>query len=81
MTGRILTPLKEGALGWLLPSVRAAVNTLSGSITFIRQSAEWGMGSAKKVFHRLVLHLPYDKEKRRQCLDNIFVTPTTELEQ
>ncbi|ETI43643.1 hypothetical protein F441_11400 [Phytophthora nicotianae CJ01A1] len=41
MTGRILTPLKKGDLGRLVPSVRRVATSLSAAITSIRQSAEW----------------------------------------
>ncbi|KAE9266389.1 hypothetical protein PR003_g32141, partial [Phytophthora rubi] len=44
MVGRIMTPLKEGDLGRLVPSVRAVAQLKSGAITFVRQAAEWGMG-------------------------------------
>ncbi|KAJ8558670.1 hypothetical protein ON010_g8782 [Phytophthora cinnamomi] len=45
MAGRILTPLKEGDLGRLIPSVPESAQILSAAITSIRQAAEWGMGS------------------------------------
>lgn len=72
MTGRILTPLKEGDIGRLVPSVRKAANIMSAAITFVRQPAEWGMGVIEKVYHRLPLPLPYDTNKRKQRLDNLF---------
>jgi hypothetical protein len=72
MVGRIMTPLKEGDLGRLVPSVRAVAQAKSGSITFVRQAAEWGMGSVEKVYRRLLHPLPYDKEKRKLRLDNLF---------
>ncbi|GMF52807.1 unnamed protein product [Phytophthora fragariaefolia] len=72
MIGRIMSPLKEGDASRLVPSVQAAVKALSGAITSIRQSAEWGMGSVEKVYHRLLMPLPYDRNKRQQRLDNIF---------
>ncbi|EGZ04590.1 hypothetical protein PHYSODRAFT_536076 [Phytophthora sojae] len=72
MIGRIMTPLKDGDASRLVPSVRAAAKALSGAITSIRQSAEWGMGSIEKVYHRLLMPLPYDRSKRQQRLDNIF---------
>ncbi|KAJ8575197.1 hypothetical protein ON010_g4016 [Phytophthora cinnamomi] len=72
MTGRILTPLKEGDLGRLIPSVRESAQILSAAITSIRQAAEWGMGSVEKVYKRLLLPLPPDKSKRALRLDNLF---------
>jgi hypothetical protein len=72
MTGRVMTPLKEGDLSRLVPSVRKAAKAMSGAITFIRQSAEWGMGVVEKVYHRLWLPLPYDMQKRQRRLDNLF---------
>lgn len=53
MTGNFLTPLKEGDLRKLLPSVRPVAKRLSRAITFGRQATEWGMGSVAKVYHRL----------------------------
>lgn len=72
MTGRILTPLKDGDLGRLLPSVRESATVLSAAITSIRQAAEWGMGSVSKVYKRLLLPLPPDKHTRALRLDNLF---------
>ncbi|GMF14611.1 unnamed protein product [Phytophthora fragariaefolia] len=72
MCGRIMTPLKEGDLARLVPSVRAIAHHKSKAITFIRQSIEWGMGSVEKVFHRLALPLPYDVQQRRIRPDNLF---------
>ncbi|EGZ26545.1 hypothetical protein PHYSODRAFT_470293 [Phytophthora sojae] len=72
MIGRILTPLKEGDLGRLVPSVRPAAQRMSAAITSVRQDAEWGMGSIEKVYHRLLHPLPYDVGKRKQRLDNLF---------
>jgi hypothetical protein len=67
-----MTPLKEGDLGRLVPSVRGVAQEKSGAITFVRQAAEWGMGSVQKVYRRLLHPLPYDKEKRKLRLDNLF---------
>lgn len=72
MKGRILTPLKDGDLGRLTPSVRPVARALSGAITFIRQSAEWGMGSIEKVYGRLLVPLPFETSKRQKRLDNLF---------
>ncbi|ETI33759.1 hypothetical protein F443_19591 [Phytophthora nicotianae P1569] len=72
MTGRILTPLKEGDLNRLLLSVREVAKLLSAAITSIHQAAEWGMGSIEKVYHRLLLPLPYNQDLRQRRLDNLF---------
>ncbi|KAJ8566612.1 hypothetical protein ON010_g6508 [Phytophthora cinnamomi] len=72
MVGRIMTPLKEGDLGRLVPTVRAVAQLKSSAITFVRQTAEWGMGSVEKVYRRLLHSLRYDKEKRKLRLDNLF---------
>jgi hypothetical protein len=72
MTGRILTPLKDGDLERILPSLRSSARTLHNAITSVRQAAEWGMGSMQKVYSRLNLPLPYDPELRDQRLNNIF---------
>ncbi|ETN16130.1 hypothetical protein PPTG_06346 [Phytophthora nicotianae INRA-310] len=72
MTGRILTPLKDGDLERLTPSVRSSARTLYNAITSVRQAAEWGMGSVQKVYSRLNLPLPYDPELRGLRLNNLF---------
>ncbi|GMF42323.1 unnamed protein product [Phytophthora fragariaefolia] len=71
MVGKIMTPLKEGDLARLVSSVREVAQEKSGAITFVRQAAEWGMGSIE-VYRRLLHPLPYDKEKRKLRLDNLF---------
>ncbi|KAE9037234.1 hypothetical protein PR003_g6695 [Phytophthora rubi] len=45
MTGRILTPLKDGDIDRIVPSLRSSARTLHNAITSVRQAAEWGMGS------------------------------------
>jgi hypothetical protein len=45
---------------------------MSGAITSIRQAIEWGMGSVEKLFHRLALPLPPDKDKRKVRLGNLL---------
>ncbi|OWY97429.1 hypothetical protein PHMEG_00032039 [Phytophthora megakarya] len=65
MTEHILTPLKEGDVGIFVPSVRRVAKVMS--ITFGRQSVEWGMGLIEDVFHRLLMPLPV-----KQCLENLF---------
>ncbi|KAE9224594.1 hypothetical protein PF004_g12173 [Phytophthora fragariae] len=72
MTGRVMSPLKDDDLSRVVPSVRRAAKIMSGAITFVRQLAEWGMGSVEKVYHRLLLPLPYDVNKRKMRLDNLF---------
>ncbi|KAG3091680.1 hypothetical protein PI125_g17355 [Phytophthora idaei] len=72
MRGRILTTLKDGDIDRLLPSVRRSARMLHSAITSVWQAAEWGMGSVEKVYHRLLLPLPYEPERRRLMLSNIF---------
>ncbi|KAE8907809.1 hypothetical protein PF005_g20987 [Phytophthora fragariae] len=72
MVGRIMTPLKDGDLARLVPSVRPAAQLMSGAITSVRQTIEWGMGSVEKVYRRLLQPLPYDVNKRKLRLDNLF---------
>ncbi|ETV69601.1 hypothetical protein H257_14740 [Aphanomyces astaci] len=47
---------------------------MSDSITSLRQAAEWGMGSAVKVYRQLDLKLPYDPTLRGRRLQNIFLS-------
>ncbi|EGZ27306.1 hypothetical protein PHYSODRAFT_469825, partial [Phytophthora sojae] len=72
MVGRILTPLKDGDLEGILPSLRSSARTLHNAISSVRQAAEWGMGSMRKVYSRLNLPLPYDPELRGHRINNIF---------
>lgn len=72
MTGRILTSLMDGDLAKLLPSVRPVAKRLSHTITFVRQAAEWDMGSVEKVYYRVLLPLPSKKKERSNQLDNFF---------
>ncbi|KAE8959119.1 hypothetical protein PR003_g31879 [Phytophthora rubi] len=72
MSGRILTPLKDGDLDRILPSLRSSARTLHNAITSVRQAAEWGMGSIQKVYSRLNLPLPYDQQLRGVRLNNMF---------
>lgn len=60
LTGRIYTPLKNGDIERILPSLRSSARTLHNAITSVRQTAEWDMGSLQKVYSRLKLPLPYD---------------------
>ncbi|ETM48425.1 hypothetical protein L914_07034 [Phytophthora nicotianae] len=57
MTGRILTPLKDGDLERIQPLLRSSARKLHNGITSVRQAAEWGMGSVQKVYSRLNLPL------------------------
>ncbi|KAI9906993.1 hypothetical protein PsorP6_004382 [Peronosclerospora sorghi] len=73
MFGRIVTPLKDGAL---LRAVaqganEAEVERVNSAITSIRQAAEWGMGVVDGVFRRLLGLLPFDPVVRRRRLANI----------
>ncbi|RHZ26679.1 hypothetical protein DYB31_008490 [Aphanomyces astaci] len=70
--GRIITPLKDGDLERQPPECRLALQTMSDCITSLRQAAEWGMGSATKVYRQLLLPLPYNPTLRGMRLDNIF---------
>ncbi|KAE8992639.1 hypothetical protein PR003_g5872 [Phytophthora rubi] len=72
MKGRNLTPLEDGDIDRLLPSVRRPARMLHNAITSVRQAAEWGMGSVEKEYHRLLLPLPYDPDRRRSFLSNVF---------
>ncbi|KAE9302157.1 hypothetical protein PF008_g22559 [Phytophthora fragariae] len=72
MTGRILTPLKDGDIERIEPCLRSAARTLHNAITSIRQAAEWGMGSVQKVYSRINLPLPYDPDLRGMRLNNLF---------
>ncbi|KAE9071735.1 hypothetical protein PF010_g25753 [Phytophthora fragariae] len=72
MTGRILTPLKDGDIERIEPCLRSAARTLHNAITSIRQAAEWGMGSVQKIYSRINLPLPYDPDLRGMRLNNLF---------
>lgn len=72
MTGRILTPLKEGDIDKILPSLRRPARMMDNAITSIRQAAEWGMGSVEKVYGRLLLPLLWNPAQQGMCLLNIF---------
>ncbi|KAE9289196.1 hypothetical protein PR003_g25616 [Phytophthora rubi] len=75
MAGRILTPLKNGDIDRILPSLRSSARTLHNAITSVHQAAEWGMRSVQKVYSRLSLPLPYDPPQLRGlCLNNLFRT-------
>ncbi|EGZ08038.1 hypothetical protein PHYSODRAFT_526020 [Phytophthora sojae] len=69
VAGRILTPLKDGDLDRILPSLRSPVRLLHNAITSARQAAEW---SIQKMYHRLNLPLPYDPKLRGLRLTNLF---------
>uniref|UniRef100_H3GRG7 DDE Tnp4 domain-containing protein n=1 Tax=Phytophthora ramorum TaxID=164328 RepID=H3GRG7_PHYRM len=70
--GRILTPLKDGDIDRLVPSLRSFARTLHNAITSVHQAAEWGMGSMQKVYSRLNIPLPYDPGRCGRRLNNIF---------
>ncbi|KAF1779310.1 hypothetical protein GQ600_3082 [Phytophthora cactorum] len=44
MTGRILTPLKDGGIDRILSSLRSSARTLDNAITSACQATEWGHG-------------------------------------
>ncbi|OWZ14742.1 hypothetical protein PHMEG_00011723 [Phytophthora megakarya] len=72
LTGKIITPLKDGELERSSPECRLGLVAMSNSITAIRQAAEWGMGCASKVYRQLLLPLPFDPMRRGKRLDNIY---------
>jgi hypothetical protein len=72
MHGRIITPLKTGDLQSVPEDLRESVVAVSNAITSIRQGAEWGVNSLRKVWRILLLPLPYVAETRRQRLLIIF---------
>ncbi|EGZ17596.1 hypothetical protein PHYSODRAFT_262399 [Phytophthora sojae] len=72
MVGRILTPLKDGDLERIRPSLRSSARTLHNAITSVRQAAEWGIGSIQKVYSHLNLPLPYDPNIRGCRISNVF---------
>ncbi|KAG9408330.1 hypothetical protein AC1031_021571 [Aphanomyces cochlioides] len=69
---RIVTPLKKGDLARASPQYREAMIVVSNAITSLRQAAEWGMGSAPKVYHTLMLPLPFDPQLRARRLAVIY---------
>ncbi|EGZ20042.1 hypothetical protein PHYSODRAFT_354259 [Phytophthora sojae] len=72
MVGRIITPLKDGDLERLHPSLRSSARTIHNAITSVRQAADWGMGSVQKVYSRLNLPLPHEPALRGLRLNNLF---------
>jgi hypothetical protein len=69
----IVSPLKEGELEKMEPSLQPAANAVSAQITSLRQACEWGMGSIQKPFKRLLLDLPWQDSVRERRLSNIFM--------
>lgn len=72
LSGRIITPLKDGDLERASAECRVAMIAMSNAITAIRQAGEWGMGSAPKVYRQLNLPLPFDPRVRDLRLSNIY---------
>jgi hypothetical protein len=70
--GRIMTPLKEGDLERVHPDSQNFIIKLNAAVTQMRQPAEWGMGSAEKVYRRLLIPLPYNPHLRQLRLKNIY---------
>ena len=70
--GRIITSLNEDDLDRVAPDCRLGLQAMSDSITSLRQAAEWGMGTAVKVYRQLILPLPYNPHVRGRRLVNIF---------
>ncbi|ETL84312.1 hypothetical protein L917_15833, partial [Phytophthora nicotianae] len=69
LTGRILTPLKDGDIDRILPSLRSGLCTLHNAITSVRQSIEWDMGSMQQPPQSPA---PYHPELRGLRIDNNF---------
>jgi hypothetical protein len=69
---RIVTPLKEGDLDNVAPALQHLALQISNSITSLRQTCEWGMGSIEKPYRRLLEPLPYNPHVRSKRLANIF---------
>ncbi|ETP27814.1 hypothetical protein F442_22901 [Phytophthora nicotianae P10297] len=69
LTGRILTPLKDGDIDRILPSLRSGLCTLHNAITSVRQSIEWDMGSMQQPPQSPA---PYNPELRGLRIANIF---------
>lgn len=72
MAGIIITSLKDGNLERASPECRGGSIAMSNAITYVRQSAEWGMDCAPKCYRQLLLPLPYDLEKCSLRLSNIY---------
>ena len=72
LTGRIITPLKDGDLERASPQCRIGLVKMNNAIISLRQAAEWGMGAPEKVCRQLLLPLPYDPIRRGERLKNIF---------
>ncbi|KAG2781716.1 hypothetical protein PC129_g5378 [Phytophthora cactorum] len=70
--GRTLTPLKDGDIERILPSLRSYAHTLHNAITSLDQVTERGMGSVQKVYSRLNLLLPYNPEISGVRICNLF---------
>ncbi|ETP21260.1 hypothetical protein F441_05159 [Phytophthora nicotianae CJ01A1] len=71
MTGRILTPLKDGDIDRIAPSL-CSHHYVAQLAQCTTQTAEWRMGSTQKVYSRLNLPLPYDPELRGLQISNMF---------
>jgi hypothetical protein len=68
----IVSPLKEGELERICPSLQSRAQAISTQLTSLRQACEWGMGSIQKPFPRLTVPLPWQDEVRAIRLFNIF---------
>jgi len=68
----IVSPLKEGEIEKMEPSLQPIAAAVSAQITSLRQACEWGMGSIQKPFKRLLLNLPWRDRVRTTRLSNIF---------
>ncbi|KAF1780826.1 hypothetical protein GQ600_573 [Phytophthora cactorum] len=72
MTAQILTPLKDGGIDRILPSLRGSARTMHNVITSARQVAEWGMESMRKVFVVLISPPPYRKTPNSAAFASII---------
>ena len=73
MTGRIMTPLKDGELEKAPVDLQPGIAAMSNAITSLRQAAEWGMGAVSKVYRQLLLPLPFDQVRRALRLKTIHL--------
>jgi hypothetical protein len=71
LTGRIISPLKEGELAEVPADCRLAVERHSLACTSIRQACEWGMEAVEKIYRKLLIPLPYNVQVRQIRLTNI----------
>jgi hypothetical protein len=71
LEGKIVTPMKQTDIDRLDDTDLAHALRLDNLIKSCRQAAEWGMGSAPKVFRQLEIPLPLDPKIRARRIANI----------